>query len=71
MARTKSQKGALATGVTFAFFMGEAIIHYNMGQSAGSEDHKWSLPPVHELGKMALIVGAFSVASGAVIGLLD
>jgi hypothetical protein len=51
--------------------MGEAIIHYNMGQSAGSEDHKWSLPPVHELGKMALIVGAFSVASGAVIGLLD
>lgn len=71
MARTKSEKGALATGITFAFFMGEAIIHYNMGQKAGSEDHKWSLPPVKELGKMALIVGGFSVLSGAVIAALD
>jgi len=71
MPRTKSQKGALASGITFAFFMGEAIIHYNMGQQSGDEKHKFELPPAKELGKMALIVGAFSVASGIVIGLVD
>lgn len=71
MPRTKSQKGALASGITFAFFMGEAIIHYNMGQKSGDEKHKFELPPAKELGKMALIVGAFSVASGVVIGLVD
>ena len=71
MPRTKSQKGAVASGSTFAFFMGEAIIHYNMGQKAGDKGHEWTLPPVKELGKMALIVGAFSVASGVVIGLVD
>jgi len=51
--------------------MAEAVIHYNMGQKAGDEDHKWSLPPARELGKMALVVGSFSILSGAVIGMLD
>ena len=71
MPRTKSEKGALATGITFAFFMGEAIIHYNMGQKSAKEEHQWGLPPFEELVKIGLIVGAFSVASGVVIGALD
>ena len=68
MARSRKQRGALASGITFGFFMAEAVIHYNMGQKAGDEDHKWSLPPARELGKMALVVGSFSILSGAVIG---
>ena len=68
MARSKSQRGALATAITFSFFMGEAIIHYNMGQKADDPNHTYKLPPLPELGKMALVVGGFSVLSGAVIG---
>tara|TARA_B100000212_G_C27303091_1_gene502358 strand:+ start:423 stop:638 length:216 start_codon:yes stop_codon:yes gene_type:complete len=71
MARSRKQRGALASGITFAFFMGEAIIHYNMGQKADNPDHKFELPPLPELGKMALVVGAFSILSGAVIGMVD
>ena len=71
MARSKQSRGALATGVTFGFFMAEAIIHYNMGQKSLKEEHEWHLPPFNELFKMGLIVGAFSLASGAVIGALD
>ena len=56
MARSRKQRGALASGITFAFFMGEAIIHYNMGQKADNPDHKFELPPLPELGKMALVV---------------
>ena len=71
VSRSKQQRGTIASAVTFGFFMGEAIIHYNMGQKSLNEEHKWSLPPAHELLKMAFIVGAFSVASGIVIGALD
>jgi hypothetical protein len=71
MAKSKKQRGALASAITFGFFMGEAVIHYNMGQKAGNDNHKWSLPPAKELGKMALVVGGFSILSGALIGLLD
>jgi len=71
VSRSKQQRGTIASAVTFGFFMGEAIIHYNMGQKSSNEEHKWSLPPAHELLKMAFIVGAFSVASGVVIGALD
>ena len=68
MARSKSQRGALATAITFTFFMGEAIIHYNMGQKADNPDHTYELPPLPQLVKMGLVVGGFSVLSGAVIG---
>ena len=71
MARSKKQRGALASTITFGFFMGEAIIHYNMGQKANNPDHSFELPPLPELGKMALVVGGFSILSGAVIGLVD
>jgi len=71
MARSKKQRGAIASAVTFGFFMTEAIIHYNMGQKSAKEEHQWGLPPFEELVKIGLIVGAFSVASGVVIGALD
>ena len=71
MARSKSQRGALATAITFSFFMGEAIIHYNMGQKADNPDHTYELPPFPQLVKMGLVVGAFSILSGAVIGMVD
>jgi hypothetical protein len=51
--------------------MGEAIIHYNMGQKADNPDHTYKLPPLPQLAKMGLVVGIFSVLSGAVIGMVD
>ena len=42
-----------------------------MGQKANNPDHSFELPPLPELGKMALVVGGFSILSGAVIGLVD
>ena len=71
MARSKSQRGALATAITFSFFMGEAIIHYNMGQKADNPDHTYKLPPLPQLAKMGLVVGVFSVLIGVVIGFVD
>jgi len=71
MARSKSQRGAAATAITFGFFMTEAIIHYNMGQKADDPTHTYALPPMAQLGKLALVVGVFSVLSGAVIGSLN
>jgi hypothetical protein len=71
MARSKSQRGAVASVVTFSFFMGEAIIHYNMGQKADNPQHKFQLPPLPQLAKMGVVVGAFSILSGAVIGLVN
>ena len=71
MARSKSQRGAVASVITFSFFMGEAIIHYNMGQKADNPEHKYKLPPLPQLAKMGLVVGVFSVLSGVVIGFVD
>jgi|TARA_R110000787_G_scaffold261031_4_gene366344 hypothetical protein len=71
MARSKSQRGALATAITFSFFMGEAIIHYNMGQKADNPDHTYKLPPLPQLAKMGVVVAVFSILSGAVIGMVD
>lgn len=71
MARSKSQRGALATAITFSIFMGEAIIHYNMGQKSDDPDHTYKLPPLPQLAKMGLVVGLFSVLNGVVIGFVD
>ena len=64
-------RNLLVTGVTFGVFMAEAIIHYNMGQAKGGGEFRLRLPPPKELAKIALVTGAFSIASGALIGALD
>lgn len=61
----------LVTGVTFGVFMAEAIIHYNMGQAKTSGEFRLRMPPTRELAKIALVTGAFSLASGALIGALE
>jgi len=65
----------LVTGVTFSVFMAEALIHYNMGMAKdkdkNGERHHFKLPPAKELAKIAAVTGAFSVASGALIGALN
>ncbi len=65
----------LVTGVTFGVFMAEAIIHYNMGaakdKTKNGERHHFQLPPAKELAKIAAVTGAFSIASGVLIGALN
>jgi len=61
----------LVTGVTFGVFMTEAIVHYNMGKAKEGEGFKMTLPPPKELIKIAAVTGAFSVASGLLIGALE
>ena len=58
----------MVTGVTFAFFMTEAIIHYNMGKAGENGGFQLSLPPPKELAKIAAVTGAFSVVSGFLTG---
>ena len=64
-------RNLLITGVTFGVFMAEAIIHYNMGQANADGKFRLRLPPPKELAKIALVTGAFSVTSGALIGALE
>ena len=47
--------------ITFAVFMTEAIIHYNMGKDAKG------IPETSELIKIAVVVGIFSVINGILI----
>ena len=61
----------LVTGVTFGVFMAEAIIHYNMGQANSDGKFSLKLPPAKELAKIALVTGAFSIASGLLINTLE
>lgn len=64
-------RGLLVTGVTFGVFMAEAIIHYNMGRAGKDGAFRLKLPPPKELAKIALVTGAFSLTSGALIGSLE
>lgn len=60
--------GSLAvTGVTFAVFMTEGLIHYNMGMAKAEGGFKLRLPPPRELAKIAAVTAAFSIASGMLI----
>ena len=64
----KGQKIAL---ITFALFMTEAIIHYNLGKNytkstLTKEDKKW-IPPPKILIKLGVVVGVFSILNGIVI----
>ena len=67
---TKFGKVLLISGVTFAFFFGEALIHYNLGEADGGQV-KWELPPFKDLFKIGGIVAGFSVLSGLTVSLLE
>lgn len=60
----------LVTGVTFALFLVEGIIHYNLGDSKGGL-LKWDLPETTELLKIGGVVAGFSIISGLAISILE
>ncbi len=64
-------RGLLFTGITFGVFMAEALIHYNMGVAKSEGEFKLRLPPPEELAKIAAVTGAFSVASGVLIKVIE
>ena len=67
----KKNLGFVVGATTFALFMTEAVIHFNMGQNY--KKHKegqrkiFELPDKDELIKLSLIVGAFSVLNGYIV----
>lgn len=68
----KKNLGLIVGGTTFALFMIEAILHYNMGKNYtknNGEDEKgdFQLPDKKELLKLSLVVGIFSVMNGVII----
>ena len=63
----KKNLGIIVGVTTFALFMTEAIIHYNMGVQADEPKDKFQIPKGHDLGKLALIVGIFSVMNGVIV----
>ena len=54
---------------TFAVFMVEALVHYNLGKSDCEEEkaQEGFLPPTNSLIRLALVVGIFSVINGSII----
>lgn len=63
----KKNLGLIIGGTTFALFMTEAIIHYNMGISKTEPNHKFSLPDKEDLIRLGFIVGTFSFLNVAII----
>ena len=63
----KKDIGVIVGATTFALFMGEAIIHYNMGVSKTEPNHRFSLPDRKDLTRLAVVVGFFSLLNGAII----
>jgi len=68
----KKNLGVIVGGTTFALFMVEAIMHYNMGKkytkdNDGKETKVLEIPEKNELIKLALIVGTFSILNGMII----
>ncbi len=52
---------------TFALFMTEGIVHYNMGVRADDPKKKFHIPNRNALGEIALIVGIFSILNGVIV----
>ncbi len=63
----KKNLAYIVGGTTFALFMTEAVIHYNMGVSKKEPEHKFSLPDSRDLTRLAIVVGFFSVLNGIII----
>lgn len=60
----------MVMGITFAFFMAEALLHYQLGvwQDEGPiQFPKWTWPDRNDLISMVVIVGIFSYLSATVI----
>ena len=64
-------RSLIVTGITFGVFMTEALIHYNMGRAGPDGQVRFELPPPRELAKIAMVTAAFSVASGAAVGMVE
>tara|TARA_R110001592_G_scaffold20489_16_gene83117 strand:- start:178 stop:393 length:216 start_codon:yes stop_codon:yes gene_type:complete len=63
----KKNLGIIVGATTFGLFMIEAILHYNMGVKKDNPNEKFTFPDNKELGKLALVVGIFSVMNGVII----
>ena len=63
----KKNLGLIVGGTTFALFMTEAVIHYNMGVSEKEPDHKFTIPQKKDLIKLAMVVGIFSFLNGVIV----
>ncbi len=72
MGFTRFEKQTVITGIVFAVFMTEALIHYSMAESKSERktflDAFKSLPDKNELWTMAAIVMTASIISGLLIG---
>jgi hypothetical protein len=53
--------------ITFAVFMSEAIIHYNIGAHKHTKDNKFALPPPKDLLKIGAICAVFSLINGIIV----
>ena len=60
-------KRTIATGVTFAVFMAEAMIHYNIGVQKNDPEKKIVFPPSNDLLKIIGTVAFFSFLNGYLI----
>lgn len=60
-------KRTIATGVTFAIFMAEAMIHYNVGAQKNAPEKKVVFPPTNDLLKIVGTVAFFSFLNGYII----
>ena len=63
----KKNLGLIVGGTTFAIFMTEAVIHYNMGVSEKQPDHRFTIPKKQDLTKLAVVVGIFSILNGVIV----
>ena len=72
MVFTRFEKQTVITGIVFAVFMTEALIHYSMAESKLQRktflDAFKTLPDKSELWTMAAIVMTASIISGLLIG---
>ena len=64
----KKRNLGLGVGIsTFALFMAEGIIHYNMGMREDEPNKKFHIPKAKALGEIALIVGIFFFFFGVIV----
>ena len=62
-----------AGAITFALFMTEAILHYNVGINKDKpvKERKLEIPPPPEFVELSLTVLLFSVVNGTIISILN
>lgn len=65
------KRGLLILGVTFAVFMTEAIVHYNIGLNDDSPIFALRMPTKHDLFRIGAVVLLASLASTTIISFID